>query len=94
MALLAARPTQPFCQISGITSFRPRNVEAIKEREVIWLPFKITLMLQMEQRLKQICLCINLIPSSHLSPFPPIKYGSFKGGLKLRDLREQKIDLL
>lgn len=51
-----------FCRISGITSFRPRNVEAIKEREVIWRPLKINLTQQMEQRLKQICASIKLIP--------------------------------
>lgn len=75
MTLLAARPTQPFCQINGITSYRPKNVEAIKELEVLWLLFKITLMLQMEQRLEQIHVCEKktLIPSSHLSHSPTIK---------------------
>lgn len=68
----AGRPSpSDFCQINGITSLGLRNVEAIKERRVIWLPFKLTLVLQMEERLKQICVRMKPIPSSHPSLFLP-----------------------
>lgn len=63
-----------FCQINGITSLRLRNMEAIRVRGVIWLPFKISLMLQMGERLKQMSVRVKSRLSSHLLPSLRIKW--------------------